>query len=121
VAGTESGDSLREPLFHPPGTSACFCRRINTKVQLSASKVVDTCKVADIEVRVRGGTEGAAGPLPGFWVHFADAHRGLQDEGKKVYCRCWKSSTFPLCDGSHGKHNAATGDNVGPLIVSKAK
>ena len=38
-----------------------------------------------------------------------------------MYCRCWKSSTFPLCDGSHGKHNAATGDNVGPLIVSKAK
>ena len=33
------------------------------------------------------------------------------------YCRCHKSSTFPLCDGSHVAHNAATGDNVGPLVV----
>ncbi len=23
---------------------------------------------------------------------------------------------FPYCDGSHGKHNAETGDNVGPLV-----
>ncbi|CAM9819980.1 unnamed protein product [Ectocarpus fasciculatus] len=41
--------------------------------------------------------------------------------GKKVYCRCWKSGTFPLCDGAHVKHNEATGDNVGPLIVSGPK
>mmetsp|Transcript_82 Transcript_82/g.103 ORF Transcript_82/g.103 Transcript_82/m.103 type:complete len:397 (-) Transcript_82:1066-2256(-) len=40
---------------------------------------------------------------------------------KKVYCRCWQSGTFPLCDGQHMKHNEATGDNVGPLIVSIPK
>ena len=68
----------------------------------------------------------------------------IEDSGKKVFCRCWKSKTFPYCDGSHAavrrtrkpvwqarcrrltrgsraQHNKATGDNVGPLIVTKAK
>lgn len=40
-------------------------------------------------------------------------------DGKAVMCRCWKSGTFPYCDGKHVEHNKETGDNVGPLIVSK--
>ena len=40
---------------------------------------------------------------------------------KCVVCRCWKSAKFPLCDGSHVKHNEATGDNVGPAIIAVAK
>eukprot|EP00798_Chlamydomonas_sp_ICE-L_P016351 gene16351-22550_t len=36
---------------------------------------------------------------------------------KGVFCRCWKSETFPMCNGSHMKHNKETGDNVGPLII----
>ena len=43
------------------------------------------------------------------------------DGEKKVYCRCWKSETFPLCDAAHVAHNKETGDNVGPLIVSVEK
>eukprot|EP00471_Norrisiella_sphaerica_P001579 CAMPEP_0184484610 /NCGR_PEP_ID=MMETSP0113_2-20130426/6312_1 /TAXON_ID=91329 /ORGANISM="Norrisiella sphaerica, Strain BC52" /LENGTH=135 /DNA_ID=CAMNT_0026865681 /DNA_START=24 /DNA_END=431 /DNA_ORIENTATION=+ len=42
----------------------------------------------------------------------------LKPGEKKVYCRCWKSGTFPLCDGTHAKWNKETGDNVGPLIVT---
>ena len=38
---------------------------------------------------------------------------------KAVYCHCWRSKKFPLCAGSHIKHNEETGDNVGPLIVKK--
>lgn len=38
-------------------------------------------------------------------------------DGKLVMCRCWKSKNFPYCDGAHNKHNAETGDNVGPLII----
>lgn len=28
---------------------------------------------------------------------------------------------FPMCDGTHVKHNKDTGDNVGPLIISKSE
>jgi len=38
---------------------------------------------------------------------------------KKVFCRCWRSKSFPYCDGSHTQHNQVTGDNVGPLIIKK--
>ncbi|KAG2430734.1 hypothetical protein HYH02_013573 [Chlamydomonas schloesseri] len=36
---------------------------------------------------------------------------------KAVYCRCWRSGKFPMCDGAHVKHNKETGDNVGPLVI----
>lgn len=42
----------------------------------------------------------------------------MKKDEKQVYCRCWKSETFPQCDGKHMKHNKESGDNVGPLIVS---
>jgi len=42
----------------------------------------------------------------------------LADE-KISYCRCWKSSKFPLCDGTHNKHNDITKDNIGPLVVRR--
>ena len=33
-------------------------------------------------------------------------------------CRCWKSKTFPLCDGhSHAIHRKATGCNAGPIVI----
>ena len=47
-----------------------------------------------------------------------DANNEDNKKKKAVYCRCWKSETFPLCDGSHMRHNQECGDNVGPLIVT---
>lgn len=44
----------------------------------------------------------------------------IEEIGEKVsYCRCWRSKRFPLCDGSHNKHNEDTGDNVGPLVLKR--
>eukprot|EP00928_Gymnodinium_smaydae_P091587 TRINITY_DN75314_c0_g1_i1.p2 TRINITY_DN75314_c0_g1~~TRINITY_DN75314_c0_g1_i1.p2 ORF type:complete len:104 (+),score=29.24 TRINITY_DN75314_c0_g1_i1:102-413(+) len=42
-------------------------------------------------------------------------------DGKLVFCRCWRSKTFPYCDGAHNEHNKCTGDNVGPLIIKATK
>ncbi|KAI6672205.1 hypothetical protein NL676_000111 [Syzygium grande] len=66
-------------------------RAINPEIRKSEEKVVDSVVVAELSK-----------PLT-------------------AYCRCWRSGTFPLCDGSHVKHNKATGDNVGPLLLKKQK
>ncbi|CAF1583736.1 unnamed protein product [Rotaria sp. Silwood1] len=36
-----------------------------------------------------------------------------------AYCRCWQSKKFPFCDATHSTWNKQTGDNVGPLIITK--
>mmetsp|Transcript_99637 Transcript_99637/g.121854 ORF Transcript_99637/g.121854 Transcript_99637/m.121854 type:complete len:102 (-) Transcript_99637:133-438(-) len=40
------------------------------------------------------------------------------NNGKAVFCRCWRSSKFPYCDGSHGKYNKECCDNTGPLVIN---
>ncbi|GMS92250.1 hypothetical protein PENTCL1PPCAC_14425, partial [Pristionchus entomophagus] len=46
----------------------------------------------------------------------------IEDIGdKKAYCRCWKSKTWPYCDGAHSKHNRETGENRGPIVVKRTK
>jgi len=64
-------------------------KKINMKVKKDNPKVVDLVEVEDLA------------------------------EDKITYCRCWKSSKFPLCDGTHNKHNEATGDNIGPLVLKR--
>lgn len=49
----------------------------------------------------------------------SEINAAIEKNDKVAYCRCWKSKTFPYCDGSHGAHNAATGDNTGPLVFKK--
>lgn len=77
-----------------PGSSA-KPGRVNRQVHLEKEKVVDFLEVKEIEDLVTKG------------------------KGKCAVCRCWKSKKFPLCDGTHMKHNKETGDNVGPLVISK--
>jgi CDGSH-type Zn-finger protein len=43
----------------------------------------------------------------------------LQPGDKVFLCRCWQSEKFPYCDGSHGKHNHATGETRQPLSSNK--
>ena len=41
------------------------------------------------------------------------------DKKQIAFCRCWKSSKYPLCDGAHKQHNQETGDNIGPIVIKK--
>eukprot|EP00009_Paramoeba_aestuarina_P009107 CAMPEP_0201520934 /NCGR_PEP_ID=MMETSP0161_2-20130828/13403_1 /ASSEMBLY_ACC=CAM_ASM_000251 /TAXON_ID=180227 /ORGANISM="Neoparamoeba aestuarina, Strain SoJaBio B1-5/56/2" /LENGTH=106 /DNA_ID=CAMNT_0047919463 /DNA_START=80 /DNA_END=400 /DNA_ORIENTATION=+ len=70
--------------------------QINHKIQKNEPKVATVCQLKDIEDSVNGSEKGVV-----------------------AYCRCWKSSKFPYCDGSHVAHNKETGDNTGPLVVKK--
>mmetsp|Transcript_12534 Transcript_12534/g.19396 ORF Transcript_12534/g.19396 Transcript_12534/m.19396 type:complete len:106 (-) Transcript_12534:144-461(-) len=70
--------------------------QINPAIQKDQPKVATMCPLKDIEDIV-----------------------GKSEKGVVAYCRCWRSKTFPLCDGSHVAHNKSTGDNTGPLVIKK--
>ena len=50
-------------------------------------------------------------------IDIEDVKEGVAAGGGVMFCRCFNSKKFPLCDGSHGDHNAACGDNAGPVVV----
>ncbi|BBN08236.1 hypothetical protein MPTK1_4g09950 [Marchantia polymorpha subsp. ruderalis] len=84
-----AGRSFRLVQVRAESAEATASVAINPSIKKESDKVVDTVVVGEL-----------AKPLT-------------------AYCRCWRSGTFPLCDGSHVKHNKATGDNVGPLLLKK--
>jgi hypothetical protein len=43
----------------------------------------------------------------------------INEKGVVSLCRCFASNKFPLCDGSHNKHNKEHGDNAGPVVLKK--
>ena len=71
---------------------------VNLSIQKESAKVATMCPLKDIEDIVKDPSNKA---------------------GVVAYCRCWRSKTFPKCDGSHVKHNNETGDNTGPLVIKK--
>ncbi len=47
-----------------------------------------------------------------------DRHKESIAVGKTLaFCRCWQSSEFPYCNGTHRTVNAEQGDQVGPVVV----
>mmetsp|Transcript_37 Transcript_37/g.106 ORF Transcript_37/g.106 Transcript_37/m.106 type:complete len:92 (+) Transcript_37:117-392(+) len=44
-------------------------------------------------------------------------NKNIKAGEKFSVCRCWQSSSMPLCDNSHQKHNRVTGDKLGPANV----
>ncbi|KAG6552716.1 hypothetical protein Mapa_005663 [Marchantia paleacea] len=89
ILRASAGRSFRLVQVRAESAEATASVAINPSIKKESEKVVDTVVVGEL-----------AKPLT-------------------AYCRCWRSGTFPLCDGSHVKHNKATGDNVGPLLLKK--
>lgn len=71
---------------------------MDTGIKKSEAKVVDAFSVADIEDMVKKNKDGVL-----------------------ALCRCWRSGTFPLCDGTHNSFNKSCGENVGPCLIKRKK
>ena len=37
--------------------------------------------------------------------------------GKLALCRCWRSQTFPYCDGTHKEFNSESGECLGAAVI----
>jgi len=84
-AAAECSGHILSRWLQPAHARTHSAQQVNHSVKKTEAKVVDFCYIDDIE-----------------------------DSGKKVLCRCWKSKTFPYCDGAHVKHNETTGDSARP-------
>ncbi|MEW5319602.1 MAG: hypothetical protein WDW38_010746 [Sanguina aurantia] len=73
-------------------------------------------RVRSVVVRAEGGINPATRKSE---EKVVDMLKQSELPKKAVFCRCWRSDKFPYCNASHVKHNAATGDNVGPLIIER--
>ena len=51
-------------------------------------------------------------------IDIEDITAEVAEIGEAKFCRCWKSASFPFCDGSHDGHNMETGDNTGPVVLT---
>ncbi|CAF1399937.1 unnamed protein product [Adineta ricciae] len=71
-------------------------QQINKTIRKDVDKIVDKCDIEDICAQCDAASNKTVS-----------------------YCRCWKSKKFPFCDGSHNAWNKETGDNVGPLVITK--
>lgn len=71
---------------------------VNPAIEKDNPKVSTSCTVKDIEDLVNNSKKG-----------------------KVSYCRCWRSTKFPYCDGAHREYNERCGDNTGPLTITKGE
>ena len=144
AARRRRGAAAATQQLRTPSPAHRFCAEvnpahINPSIRKEEPKVADSVVLDKPKARAGGG----GGAVEGRWMcaravcrprrssaarptldrlppnHTSPPTQPTPTHRQVVYCRCWRSAKFPLCDGAHVKHNEATGDNVGPLIVSK--
>jgi len=96
-----------------------YVEEVRNQVPIGFQKRNDLYKVNACENEVNGQRVNETYKLESSKV--AETFSVEELKTKTVFCRCWKSKKFPLCDGAHGKHNKSCGDNLGPLIITKPK
>lgn len=92
-----------------PKSEEAAGKRINAKIDLGSTKVVNTLDIEDLSKKAvfcRCWKSSKVSERASFHLHHLIS--------------CVPKIQFPYCDGSHNAHNDTTKDNVGPLIINKA-
>lgn len=104
--------ALIDPGSFPKDTEACACAQFSAA---EASKPVPGPRANNYGVKSNTPADDPSRRVDKVGI---DLLRSVVDEdGSAILCRCYRSSTFPWCDGQHLKHNKQCGDNVGPVVI----
>jgi len=107
---------MLDPGTIPKDTEACGCAQFSKE---ELEKDVPGPRANNYGVKSNTPSDNPSRRVDKVGIKLLD--QVAKEDGSAILCRCYRSSTFPWCDGQHLTHNRECGDNVGPVVIRRKR